>query len=326
LKSWKTYIKYLSFSLLGLVLVLLIWGMGIEPRMIDVKAEEAALPHLPPAWEGKRIALIADLQVGMWFGNTDTIRRAVTRLIEERPALVLIAGDFIYRPIDEETQEEAQDEQEEEEINKTITEIQRAIALLRPLTANSIETIAVFGNHDYAMGTPDDFKLEGMARRLREELEAAGVRVLINQAVAVAEPGQAEAASKAQQPLYVIGLGSHFARLNQPDVALAQIPSDAPRIVLMHNPQSFETLPAGSAPLALAAHTHGGQLRIPFMPEWTWLNYFKKEKVHADGWIDGFGQPGNRLYVNRGIGFSYLPLRLNCPPEVTIITLRRAGK
>jgi predicted MPP superfamily phosphohydrolase len=48
--------------------------------------------------------------------------------------------------------------------------------------------------------------------------------------------------------------------------------------------------------------------------------------VHADGWIRdrGFGAPGNTLYVNRGIGFSDVPIRINCPPELTLFTLRRA--
>jgi hypothetical protein len=48
----------------------------------------------------------------------------------------------------------------------------------------------------------------------------------------------------------------------------------------------------------------------------------KGEKVHVDGWIDGYGQPRNRLYVNRGIGFSKAPIRINCRPELTISTLR----
>ncbi len=43
-----------------------------------------------------------------------------------------------------------------------------------------------------------------------------------------------------------------------------------------------------------------------------------------DGWIEGFGEPGNQLYVNRGIGFSVVPIRILCPPEVTLFTLRSA--
>ena len=65
---------------------------------MDREREVAAIPDLPAAWEGQRVALIADLQVGIWLANTDMIRRIVALLVEERPALVLIAGDFVYKP------------------------------------------------------------------------------------------------------------------------------------------------------------------------------------------------------------------------------------
>ena len=89
----------------------------------------------------------------------------------------------------------------------------------------------------------------------------------------------------------------------------------------MHNPDVFAELPAGTAPLALAGHTHGGQVRLPFMPSWSWFALVTQDAVHTDGWIDDYGAPGNRLYVNRGIGMSGLPVR-NCRPEVTLITLQ----
>lgn len=68
----------------------------------------------------------------------------------------------------------------------------------------------------------------------------------------------------------------------------------------------------------------GGQIRLPFTPHWSWLNYRKGEKAHADGLIADpqFGQPGNHLYVNRGIGSSEFPIRINCMPEITLFTLK----
>ena len=89
----------------------------------------------------------------------------------------------------------------------------------------------------------------------------------------------------------------------------------------MHHPDTFASLPAGSAPLAIAGHTHGGQVRLPFLPRWSWMTLAKDEPVHVDGWIQDYGAAGNRLYVNRGIGFSTIPIRINCPPEITIFTL-----
>ena len=125
-------------------------------------------------------------------------------------------------------------------------------------------------------------------------------------------------------PLYLVGIGSHWARDDRPAAALAQVPGTAPRFVMMHHPDSFAAFPTSTAPVAVAGHTHGGQIRLPFLPEWSLLTFVKDDEVHADGWINGYGQPGNHLYVNRGIGFSLIPIRINCPPEVTIFTLRQS--
>ncbi len=56
------------------------------------------------------------------------------------------------------------------------------------------------------------------------------------------------------------------------------------------------------------------------------MSLVEEAAVAADGWIaPSFGATGNRLYVNRGIGFSVAPVRLNCRPELTWITLARAS-
>lgn len=91
---------------------------------------------------------------------------------------------------------------------------------------------------------------------------------------------------------------------------------------MMHNPASFTAIPTVGAPLAIAGHTHGGQIRLPFpTPEWSTLSLISEGQVHTDGWIEKYGNPGNRLYVNRGIGFSIVPFRINYRPEITYFTL-----
>jgi len=299
-------IKYTLLGLLGLIGALLIWGL-LEPYLIDIEEEVAEIPNLPAAWEGQRVAVIADWQVGMWLDNTPTIRRIVQQLVEERPALVLIAGDFIYSP----------GKNPNEEISK-------AVELVRPLPKAGIPTYAVLGNHDYGMKAKDAPPNVVLATKMAESLEAAGVQVLKNEAVELASSvDQSQTLARMdQETLYLVGIGAHWPNEDKPTVALAQVPNRAPRLVMMHNPDSFARFPANTAPLALAGHTHGGQIRLPFTPEWSWLTFTKEDKVHVDGWIDGYGQPGNHLYVNRGIGFSLIPIRINCPPEVTLFTLR----
>ena len=286
---------------------LLAWGLLIEPRLIDVEREVGMLPNLPPAWEGRELALIADLQVGMWGANTGTARRIVQRIVDDPPAAVLVAGDFLYKAGDD-----------------LAEQIAEAVDIVRPLPAAGIATYAVLGNHDYSMDEKDDQLDTAMAARLRDALEAAGVRVLENAAVRLALPARVDTGGA--DALYLVGIGSNWAHEDDPVVALAQVPCGAAYVLLMHNPSSFERMSAGAAPLALAAHTHGGQVRVPFTPEWSWLTFVKDEPVHADGWSDGtFGAPGNRLYVNRGIGFSDAPIRINATPELTRLTLRRGA-
>ena len=303
MKAFKRFLIGLAIVLVALVG----WGLA-EPYFIDTEEHRARIPHLPSAWEGKRFAQISDWQLGMWMDNEATVRRSVERLVEARPAFVLISGDFIYH---------AQDDQ------RSI--IQKVVDLARPLPEAGIPTFAVLGNHDYAMKKKDGTADEQLARRLEEALEEAGIDVLQNETRVLSAEASRPAGDLSAAPLHLVGIGANWPGKDRPQEAVAAVPDGAARIVMMHNPTSFEALPPGSAPLAVAGHTHGGQISIPFTPDWSYLTYAKSD-VQADGWVtDDYGAPGNRLYVNRGIGFSGVPIRIHCMPEITMFTLV-AGK
>ena len=303
----KKILKRIGLGLVGIIVLLLVWGVARSPRLIDVERYDVAIPGLPTAWQGQRIAFIADWQIGMWLNNTDTVRRIVARLAEERPAAVLIGGDFVYGASDD-TEEDAGE----------------ATAIARMVSQAGIPTYAVLGNHDYGIVWQSDPKQAQRAQVVRAGLEGVGVRVLNNQAVPLPLPGGANTAGNGN-PLYFVGIGPNWPNEDQPAAAVAQVPAGAPRVVFMHNPISYENIPANTAPLAIAGHTHGGQVRIPFTPDWSWVSLVKGRKVPIDGWITNFGQPGNRLYINRGIGFSLVPIRINCLPEITVFTLQGGG-
>jgi uncharacterized protein len=316
-------IVYAASVLLAIITLIMFWGVVIEPRLIEQREWTVELPGLPPSWNGRQVALMADLQVGMWLGNTGTVRRMVDRLIQKKPAAVLIAGDFIYRPMEDEAEDVREEFEPSDYREDALEQIRQALELIRPLAEARIPVYAVLGNHDYGMETESAAALPWLADLVASSLSKIGVHVLRNQAVRMEPPEAAGTGDRSPHlPLYLVGIDEHMARQDDPELALGEVPAAAPRLVLMHHPESFERIPSGQAPLALAAHTHGGQIRLPFLPEWTWLSYVKGEKVHADGWIDGYGQPRNRLYVNRGIGFSKAPIRINCRPELTIFTLR----
>lgn len=295
-------LKIAGIGLLILVAMALVWGL-VEPYNLDTEHYRVPLPGLPAAWEGETLAVMGDFQVGMWLDNKNTIEEAVQATIAEEPAAALLLGDFVYHAI-----------QSEE------AEIQNVVALVAPLVEAGIPTYAVLGNHDYSLAKRDDPKREDLARRVAAALRGAGITMLQNEALPLEAP-------VAGPPLYVVGIGSHYAGNDFPEKALSGVPAEAPRVVMMHHPESFADVPANSAPLAVAGHTHGGQISLPFTPNWSLLSLVVGgDEVHAEGWVEeSYGEPGNRLYVNRGLGMSIVPLRILAQPELTFFELSEAG-
>jgi predicted MPP superfamily phosphohydrolase len=238
--------------------------------------------------------VLADFQLGMWFANTGMVQRAVATAVAEQPDVVLLGGDFVYGTdpgVD--------------------TQIDSLMDLLEPLLDSGIPSYAVLGNHDHEVHAADD---------LTTALENAGITVLRNEAAPV--PGLGEGRTQ----LHVVGMGPELPGLVDVDAALADVPDEAPRVVLMHNPTVFDQLPAHAAPLAVAGHTHCGQVALPFAPDWSYMGLTTEERIVADGWApEGYGAEGNRLFVTCGLGFSVAPVRINAPPQVAYVTLRSAN-
>jgi predicted MPP superfamily phosphohydrolase len=199
--------------------------------------------------------------------------------------------------------------------------MQQVLGLLQPLIDAKIPTYAVLGNHDYELMNEGSRMETEVARRVRFALDSAGIHMMDNRAVAVWAPGADSAAS---EPLYIVGIGDKWARNDSSAAAVGKVPAGAPRIVFMHDPDSYAHIPANQAPIAVAAHTHGLQIGIPWVSDWLWRTQFSDEGSEVQGWVNDYGQPGNRLYINRGIGFSILPGRINAFPELTVFTLTRA--
>jgi predicted MPP superfamily phosphohydrolase len=117
-----------------------------------------------------------------------------------------------------------------------------------------------------------------------------------------------------REGLWMVGLDDPRSGHPDPDAALAGVPAGVYSITLVHGPVMFDQL-AGRTNLVLAGHTHGGQVRLPFLPP-LWLP--QGSGSYSAGWYE---LRGTRMYVSRGIGMSVLPVRFLCRPELTIITL-----
>lgn len=289
------------WTILKVLVGLTVYGTAVEPRFVARNDERAVIPNLPPSWEGKQVAVFADMQVGMWWANTDAIRRAVRQVQTIRPAFVLLAGDFVYNAnnsVDDQTKE--------------------VVALLRPILDDSIPIYAVLGNHDYSLMNEHSDQENYVAHEVRVGLRDAGVHMMDNTSTVVTtSPGAADT-------LYLVGVGEKWAKNDRVDAAFAKVPAAAPRVVFMHDPDSFAKIPAGDAPFAVAAHTHGMQIGIPFVTDYLWRHYFSAEGMGVEGWQRDRGQAGNSVYVTRGIGFSAVPARVHAFPELTVFTLTAA--
>ena len=139
-------------------------------------------------------------------------------------------------------------------------------------------------------------------RHERAFYQDAGVRLLAN-ASAMLRPG-----------VWVVGLDDPASGVPKLNAALANVPATAYKIALFHSPAFFDKI-ASRVNLALAGHTHGGQIRIPLLHPF-WLP--KGSGRFLEGW---YAEAGAQMYVSRGLGTSTIPARFLCRPEIAFITI-----
>ena len=155
---------------------------------------------------------------------------------------------------------------------------------------------AILGNHDSLAKVP--------------VMEAAGIRFLLNEHILLRR-GEAE--------LCLIGIDDpNFYKTHNLERALDGAPSDVTKVLLSHAPQTYRMVEEKGIDLLIAGHTHGGQICLPggylIMHDRS-----APRRVLSGAWREGKLQG----YTSRGTGCSGLPVRLNCPAEVTLHTLRR---
>jgi predicted MPP superfamily phosphohydrolase/glycosyltransferase involved in cell wall biosynthesis len=158
---------------------------------------------------------------------------------------------------------------------------------------------ACLGNHDYF----------GDAEAVARALGRSGIRVLRNDGVRVRRGGET---------IFLAGLDDRSSRRDDLARALRLRPAGAPVVLLAHDPASFPEAAAANVALVLSGHTHGGQVALPGRPGWN-LSALRYE------YSSGLYRRGtSALYVTRGLGTDWLPVRLGAPAEIAVIRLRPA--
>ena len=291
--------KLLRLALLAFGAIL-VYGAVVPVRRLQLTRQVVPLPHLAPELRGFRLLQLSDLHCSLVVPPS-RIARAVALANACDPDLVVITGDFVsYR---------------------SLAYLPSGLRELRALRSRH-GVIACLGNHEHWEGED----------KVRPLLEAAGIRVLVNESTRVAGN------------LWVGAVDDLMS--GQPDLArtMAGLPSEAAVVLLSHNPTVLPQV-ADHPWLVLAGHTHGAQIALPFLgPRGTiglpgisslargyeQLNILARrgrlETAATYRYPAGWYAAGlASMYVNRGVGVSQAqPLRLNCPPEVSLFILESA--
>lgn len=217
--------------------------------------------------------------------NRERLRRVADLVLAENPDVLLITGDFLIG---------------HEYVDISHQVVNDLIAELIPL-ASSVPTLAVLGNHDY-WTNPE---------AVRHVLKAAGIRDLTNHVFTL---------QRENENLHFCGVDDIWEGDVRLDVVIAQLSDDSAAILLAHEPDFADTSAAtGRFDLQVSGHSHGGQVVLPLLGPPV-LPYLGRK------YPGGLYHVGTMFqYTSRGVGTAQLPVRFNCPPEITVFVLEGAA-
>lgn len=292
--AWKrrAVLKGLLASIFTVV-VLPAYAFFVEPAF-RLKVKRWKVTHAN--WPGDRplrIAIVSDIHMGEPFVTRDRLRRIVARTNALGADLTVILGDLIAG---------------HQYVSAKIPVADTA-AILKDLTA-PLGVYSILGNHDWWDDLTAQRRRKGPVIAQRA-LEAVGIPVLENRAMKL--PNGVWLAGVGSQ-VALVRKGGGFDGVDDLPRTLAQVPEDAPCILLIHEPDIFPKVPA-RVPLTLAGHTHGGQVRLfgwsPIVPS-RFGNRFAYGKVTEEG---------RHMVVSGGIGTSIMPVRFGVVPEITVVEI-----
>ena len=280
------------------------YGFVSERFRFEVREVEIPIANLPVALDGFRITQVSDIHIGSYMPVAQ-VSRAVGMANELGADLTVVTGDFLTTRTDP--------------LEDCIAELSRLRAPLGVWGCN--------GNHEiYA-------KAEAEAASL---FQRYGMRLLRQENAEIRWHGGA---------LNLIGVdyqrqrdpeGNAISMLSGVD---RMVRHDIPNVLLSHNPNSFPRAAELGIQLSLAGHTHGGQVRVEILDHrWSPARFltpyvaglyqrpFLAPEHLSDAEVSSLfaGAPSAQIYVNRGLGTIGAPVRLGVPPEISLITLRRA--
>lgn len=258
-----------------------LYAWQIEPFWLEFVQRKMPIAHLPQHMEGLKIMQISDMHVGNRFDRQYIIDSFIEAQAFE-PDIVVYTGDFVHF-------ESAQQFEQLEEVFEFAVK-------------GKLGTVGILGNHDYGAA----WKMDVVAERIVEILEEKGLTILRNEQVDVGG-------------LSIIGIDDYWATNFKPELAFEAYDAKRANLVLCHNPDVADLdVWNGYQGWILCGHTHGGQVKPPFLPP---PMLPVKNKRYSAGEIDL--EDGRKLYINRALG-CLKQIRFNVRPEITIFEMEKA--
>lgn len=260
-----------------------LYAAEISRHEISIERRTVHLDRLPEVFRGFRIVQISDFHYEE-FTEPFFLREVVRHVNRLKPDAVVFNGDYVtmgFFPKE-----------------RTLSSANPCAEILSHVECPL--RYAVLGNHDSGFAEPT----------VIDALATHGLPLLYNSFTPLERDGQR---------LWFAGSGDACSKKMDLDRAIpsASLTSGEPVILIAHEPDVLpRVVRHNNVDLMLSGHTHGGQIRLPFLPP---MHLPPLGKDYVEGL---FRLGPTQLYVNRGVGTVGLPMRFNCPPEITEITLQ----
>lgn len=289
----RKFLSLLGLGVAGVFSALILDGVAFGKYRHRVRRVKLKIAGLPQAFKGYKIIQLSDVHSGS-FQNPEKLKNAFQLINEQNPDLILFTGDMV---------------------NNTADEFERMMPLFQAINAKDGK-FSVLGNHDYGdyvEWNSEIEKADNLAKLIHLQ-EETGFKMLRNQNVSIDKNGE---------KIYILGVENWglkpFPQHGDLDKALENVPSEATKILLSHDPTHFDEVVKKHSKkihLTLSGHTHGMQFGLDLKNiRWSPVQYRYKK------WADLYESDGRYLYVNRGFGVLAYPGRVGINPEITLFEL-----
>jgi hypothetical protein len=286
--SRRKFVRYSTFAVASYAFLGSGYGV-VKHNAYQIDYEKIKISNLPEEFKGLTITLLSDIHAGQFMDEND-MKEYCDVVNDLGSDMVCIPGDFVNF-----------DRTDSHMVAKAFKDMKAKYGIYGSL-----------GNHDFfqdADYVADVMVNESPVKMLRNNYK----KITINNKDLFILGVDDIAASGANMARVLEYLDSLTTYLNENEKSFAT----SPKILLCHKPYAFDALAARNLDLVFAGHTHGGQV-VPVKVGDFDLSF----AAFVSKYIAGFYNIGkSNMYVSRGIGTVILPIRLNCPPEVTKITL-----